>query len=261
MTASWVAAKRRRVGLWFVGVLWAAVFAWLIVFIPGLLAPSAPASSVEAYGANPGKGLVVKTSAGGSYQLPAACQRHVLAGPQALDLAYMAPGLHKQIDSDYYYQVFGFNRQQLESQLLSCEPVIAGASGFAGQTVYIIDWSYLHELNGQGRCQLTNVKVGLHVRTYLPSWQTDNRADQNLVSQWQRFMTALKGHEQLHAQYDATYATQMYQDLTNLSTPDCSTISLAARSTVSQQLAALNQANNDYDARTNHGATQGAIIP
>jgi len=50
-------------------------------------------------------------------------------------------------------------------------------------------------------------------------------------------------------------------DLTALPAMACSQLASSANGIIQNDVAALNQANTDYDSQTNHGATQGAVLP
>jgi predicted secreted Zn-dependent protease len=105
------------------------------------------------------------------------------------------------------------------------------------------------------------VKVGAHIVTSLPLWQPSTNANVTLVSKWRTFMTNLTLHEAGHAALDKLYAQQLANQLANLPAMDCALVASTVKSVVSANVAALNQANDRYDTTTNHGATQGAILP
>jgi predicted secreted Zn-dependent protease len=128
-------------------------------------------------------------------------------------------------------------------------------------TTYSLTWQYQTQELGDGNCSLSDVKVGLHLSSTLPEWQSDAYAKNGLTGRWQRFMTALEQHEKGHAELDKKYAEQIAQDLQTIPASSCETLSRTADALIRVDTGALDVANHTYDRETQHGATQGAVIP
>ncbi len=182
--------------------------------------------------------------------------------PSELLLDDAPTGLTIRIDATTYYRVYGANASQLEQQIKQCAPGgnPDAAAEFTGVTNYSLTWSYAYTSLTNGNCQLSDVKVGLHTATALPEWQP-LAASTRLANEWQAFIKALAMHEQYHVGLDRLYAAQLTADLTNLAPMSCGRLASAAQSLVQADITTLNQANTDYDTQTDHGATQGAILP
>lgn len=192
---------------------------------------------------------------------PACAPDTTYSMPANLSLADAPAGLTQQIDPVHYYKIYGYNSAQVRQQIINCAPKLGGGEDYTGYTTYSLSWRYDYAVIGANECKVTNVKMGLHVSEVLPAWQSAAQADGNYASQWQRFIANLNTHEQGHTVFDKQYAAQALTDLQNLAPAACDSVSQLADATVKADLTALNQANDNYDTVTNHGATQGAILP
>ena len=171
-------------------------------------------------------------------------------------------GLRIQNDPATYYQIYGNTASDLHTQISQCAPGANGKSiaEYTGETSYSLTWQYSIAVTDTG-CSLTDTQVGLHITTALPFWQSTATATPGLDSHWQQFTQALTIHEHGHAQLDANYAGLLLQQLNGLGNLDCGSAADTVQSTVNSVVQALNSANNTYDNQTNHGATQGAVLP
>jgi predicted secreted Zn-dependent protease len=193
---------------------------------------------------------------------PADCLPAVAsAQPTAINLSGAVNGLTQLIEAPRYYQIFGDTPVQIHDQLRSCAPHTSDGEAFAGETDYTLTWQYKTTATGNGLCTLDDIKIGLHVTMDLPSWAPTSQAMESLSTKWGVFISSLIHHENGHAALDAQYAAQLLSELQNHPATDCAALSIAVQAKASNVLANLNAANSTYDAHTNHGATQGAILP
>lgn len=183
--------------------------------------------------------------------------------PSQLNLDSAAAGLTVRADAPTTYQIYGNIASELRSQIQQCAPGAHDSSSaeFTAQTSYNLAWQYDTLTNGDGNCNIGNVKVGVHTAMALPLWQPNGNASTGLSDRWQRFTTSLQTHEQGHATLDTAYAAQLVTNLNAIGSQSCTSIANAVANTVNSSVAALNAANDAYDASTNHGATQGAVLP
>lgn len=181
--------------------------------------------------------------------------------PSRLDLTAKADGLTVVKDSTMYYRIYGRSGGALRQQLARCAPATDGSAGgeYSGETGYSLTWQYAF-LSGQNSCRLTNIKVGLHLNMILPLWQGDALAADSLKTQWDNFAAGLQTHENGHVSINKQYAARLMNDLQSLQADNCTNLASLTQTTVANDTAAINQANGDYDAATNHGATQGAVL-
>jgi predicted secreted Zn-dependent protease len=180
--------------------------------------------------------------------------------PGALKVNANQPGIQQVVDAPQYYQVYGYTSAQVQGQINRCTPVNEGDDDFAASTNYVMNWAYSYS-DDSNSCTITSVAVGVHVAQIYPYWNNSSYAAPGYASRWQSYMANLQTHENGHRDLDIQYAAKISHDLQGLPSTDCSAIEQAATATANADVTALNQANDAYDAQTNHGMTQGAIIP
>lgn len=183
------------------------------------------------------------------------------ARPSAINLSSAPQGMSQVIDTPTYYQIFGNTAAQIQTQLRSCAPLRSDGEAFAGETAYTLTWQYASTNIGDGLCTISNVKIGLHVTMSLPKWSPTTQATSGLATKWQNFISNLSLHENGHATLSTQHANQLLNDLQDHPPTDCATLNTSAQTKAHATLDSLNAANEEYDNHTNHGATQGAILP
>lgn len=189
--------------------------------------------------------------------------------PNSINVAVNAPelannqdGLQKIVETPQYYQVYGYTSSDVQKQILRCSPVQEDGQTLAASTNYALSWklSYVGSEN-PGMCKVDKVAVGLRVAQLYPNWNESQYATAGYAGRWKAFMTNLQTHENGHRDLDAQYAASLYDTLKQLPEVDCSSFMNTATNKANEVIAALNQANESYDAQTNHGTTQGAVLP
>lgn len=181
--------------------------------------------------------------------------------PTALTLDNTPTGLSVQADLPVSYRVFGNTAAQIHSQLEQCGPRSTGtAADFTGQTDYSLSWQYDLASDGE-ECSLTDVRVGLHTAIALPSWQPASSATKGLDDRWQQFANGLYTHEAGHVSIDKAYAAKLTLDLKSMPEQPCGDAASMVHALAAADVSALNRANDAYDVQTDHGATQGAVLP
>lgn len=192
------------------------------------------------------------------------CTPSTFGTPAKIDLTSQPAGLSAQTDPVTTYRIYATTAAGLRSQIQRCAPGSIGDSAagteYTAQTAYTLTWQY-DTAFANDACTIANVKVGLHTAMIMPTWQATASATDGLSGRWQNFIRALSTHEQGHASLDGQYANKLLTDLNALPAMDCGAIDSAVSSMVKADVAAMNQSNDTYDASTNHGANQGAVLP
>lgn len=181
------------------------------------------------------------------------------AGP----IAAGQSGLNEQFDSPYYHEMFGYTAQQLAGLSRQCPLVIQGDSEpyINAYTSYWIGWQYDYAALGDGTCQIRNPQVMVHIKQALPAWADAANASPVLAAQWQKYQTAVQAHEMGHVALIRDYSAHLLASLQGYGPQDCASIQDTVKRQGENYLSQLSQVNQDYDAATQHGATQGAIVP
>ncbi len=242
-----------------------AILAITSVLLYGNLLHSLSSQTVSAVPLHPIATAVSSTveNSGRTASSPESCTPSAYMLPKALDLDNQPVGLTQVVDPTSQYQIYGTNGTQLRTEIQQCAPnlSVGTQAEFTSETNYQINWSYSYTILGNDMCQATKPKVGVHISMVLPLWQPNSSATQTFVNQWQSFISNLTIHENGHVALDEQYANQMVSDLQNYPVMSCDILQQSVTNTLNNDVLALNIANDQYDTATNHGATQGAILP
>ncbi|MRR30920.1 DUF922 domain-containing protein [bacterium] len=153
-----------------------------------------------------------------------------------------------------YYEIIGSTEEELRAQMtdLGPEDPYDGNRHVDAYVEWYIYWNW--DGYGTSDCDLSTAEVWYDLYLEMPSWTPPANASPELVTKWETFIRALKGHEAGHLDN----IINNYQIvLTAIQSATCDTADAAATTA----LGTLRQFDANYDAETNHGATQGAIFP
>ena len=127
-----------------------------------------------------------------------------------------------------------------------------------------LNWAYRWHINyrfSSGKCRMKRAAIRLDLKYTLPNWWPSSSALPDLVGKWDRFLEALRGHENGHAELAIAGGQTMLKKLRALSPRySCSALNTAAKRVFARESERVLIASAAYDARTDHGATQGAIL-
>lgn len=157
------------------------------------------------------------------------------------------------------YPVHGASERAVLESLRAGGPSSAG-SRFFGLTVTELEYRY-YKVSEHGACRIEDVVVDLNVEITLPDWTPSAGADSELRSAWARFSTALRGHENGHRDLAVQGAEAVRDALEGLRTRDCDTADAEAQRAAERVRVETEAAHRDFDHRTEHGRTQGAVWP
>ena len=128
-----------------------------------------------------------------------------------------------------YYSITGTTSAELKAQMRS-----RGPQGYWAYTRWYVRWS--------GDC-----RISLEISYGFPKWENQAQAPAELQAAWNQMMTALRTHEQGHAENGRSAAREIE----------------ASRCAGDPKAIVRKWAEQDkvYDAQTNHGRTQGVVLP
>ena len=179
----------------------------------------------------------------------------------ALNISASAPGLTQTVEQPHYYTVYGYTASQVRTQLNQCSGATQGASTYDALTNWWTNFAYNYYAKSSGLCALKDVAVGEHITFEFPQWSNTVNAEAGLNSKWQTYMSNLTTHEHGHRDLALQYSSTLYSGLVNFPDTNCGSIVQSANDYGNGIIASLNQVEANYDAQTNHGATQGATFP
>ncbi|MGD0272231.1 MAG: DUF922 domain-containing Zn-dependent protease [Gaiellaceae bacterium] len=161
-----------------------------------------------------------------------------------------------------YYRITGRTASDLRSQMNRRGPLdyFTGKryDAFANWT---FSWWY-HDRVRAGKCRITSAKVLVELKYTYPRWAPPRSASAQLQRKWQRYLKALHKHENGHGAIAAEMGRKMLQSIRSLAPrSSCRRLEAAADQVGADGVEQANKVEAAYDARTNHGASQGARFP
>lgn len=149
--------------------------------------------------------------------------------------------------------------KSLEANALP-DPHEAGTRYYAHTKWYLsAHWSWKPTQSG---CVIGPSDVSIAITMTLPALTTTNGVPADVLNRWSTFIRNTETHEEGHVKL-AQQGTRDYQrELGNFPiAADCNVIQSQLSRLFDREFAAIDQANVDYDAQTQHGLTQGAVFP
>ena len=108
-------------------------------------------------------------------------------------------------------------------------------------------------------CTLRDVRVKVNAEIVLPRWTPPADADSSVITEWNRFITALETHEAGHKDISARAGRDLKDQLRGL-TGLCSQVNMRASDIARRVIDGASQAQRRYDAETRHGLAQGTTF-
>ncbi len=161
-----------------------------------------------------------------------------------------------------YYNVSGRDAASLREALNQSGPIGADGKHYDGYTKWNLSWSYDYRRNGNGSCTLTTRRIAVDAHMSLPQWQPGPDTPDSLQRRWTQYLQALRTHEEGHVEIGRTVARALDALMQRMPTqPDCPTLDRELQARGKQILQDHSRDDTDYDQRTRHGQTQGAVFP
>jgi predicted secreted Zn-dependent protease len=153
-----------------------------------------------------------------------------------------------------YYTVQGQDHGSLARSLNA-----NGPRGFHGLASWKVNYQYTTKQR-KDACLIDSVRVRISGVILMPRWADGSAAPQSLQRHWSEYYAALKQHEDGHIQNGRELALLVKEKLMGLGAVPCDRTATLAQAEFDRLYGNLKTRDQEYDARTNHGATQGAIF-
>lgn len=179
------------------------------------------------------------------------------AGAKSTRKDYAASGASGVLDLDVainYYSVQGLDYDSLTRSLRA-----NGPKGYHGLAAWKVSYEYTIKQR-KDTCQVDSVRVKIAGVILMPRWTDERSAPQDLQRRWIDYYAALKAHEDGHIQNGRELALLIKERLMGLGTVPCGQTKALAEAEFQRLYGNLKTRDQEYDARTNHGATQGALF-
>jgi predicted secreted Zn-dependent protease len=181
----------------------------------------------------------------------------LLAGVALVLAVSIARAEHPQIA---YYDVSGNNAQALRRQMNANGPLDHGKR-FDAHTDWYVKWNYRYRPTASG-CEFTSVDVSVTGTIKLPRWIHADDASSALVKKWDKYLAALRVHEEGHYAHGVSAAKEIEALAKSFhDSGDCLAMTAAFNQQAYATLGKYNALDVAYDRETAHGRTQGAQFP
>lgn len=159
-----------------------------------------------------------------------------------------------------YYTIQGETSSALGAEIAAKGPVGENGKRSDGYTRWSMRWTFNMTADATG-CLADRVTVDVDIRMTLPRWNTPPGANPQLIARWNRYLAALRTHEDGHRYRSEEVAWDMRRALFRERAPDCRTLESHLNSIANGMLAQLRERQAAYDRETNFGQKQGVRRP
>jgi predicted secreted Zn-dependent protease len=161
----------------------------------------------------------------------------------------------------YYYDVTGKTSQDVRTDLNRHGPFDSQGRRFDGYTRWYVRWRYIYKSVPEG-CGISGVSTNVDVAITLPRLNPDTDASEDLKKSFANFADKLRLHEEQHGRHAIEIAKRIETGIAALPPEGtCERLGQVANDLGYALIKEANQQDLDYDARTQHGRTEGVIFP
>jgi predicted secreted Zn-dependent protease len=159
-----------------------------------------------------------------------------------------------------YYSITGATLEELRQSLRAGRPWKENPPVDA-VTDWRLNWHFSVTPTPSG-CRCSSFTTQTTITITMPRWLAPTNAPEAVVETWDRYLAALGRHEAGHGQFAVAAAAELHKRIKELgSRPDCDELKSAINNLGQQVVEAYRKRDKEYDERTRHGATQGAVLP
>lgn len=176
--------------------------------------------------------------------------------PKAETVEPMAGRVRTRTETEYY-AIEGDSFADLSASLRKRGPNVRGHR-FFGMTEWEVSAGY-RPVEEADACRIDGLTVDVAITTHLPRWSRSATVPEALREAWGRFLQALDQHEHGHRALAAEAGEAIRHRLLATSAPACDRLDAVAQRAMAAVMQEYEARNVAYDARTEHGRTQGAV--
>ncbi|VFQ45897.1 DUF922 domain-containing protein [Desulfoluna butyratoxydans] len=160
-----------------------------------------------------------------------------------------------------YYDIYGWTAQELRQEMGRLGTVWRDGKTYDALTTWMARWWFTWE-SGPGSCRVTGVETSVEVLHRYPRWANQDEAAPELQHHWARYMKNLKIHEDGHKRIGIAATAAIEEAIRQMPPhPSCRNLETAANALADEILDTYRAREADYDKKTGHGKTQGAVFP
>lgn len=159
------------------------------------------------------------------------------------------------------YRVRGNSLEELRTSMAPNRFRDSAGMAWDAFTWWQVQWSYPF-IERIGSCALGREHVSVEIRIHLPRWDPPPDADPQLVTSWNKYLAALEAHEEGHVQIALAAACEIRDVLRTLEAQsDCDRMEREADRATQAVIDRYHELEERFDIETNHGASDGAVLP
>lgn len=186
------------------------------------------------------------------------CESIDKARYEDVDLAQQTEPI--QMSLEYLsYDIWGDSPRELQDAINDCGMYSSGKR-FSGHANWHVNWWWNSEEQDE-RCVVVDTKVRMRSTVHMPRLLLPLDGDMELRQHWLRYYGVLLEHEHNHIRHAIEAAEEIKEALEAIESAESCTrlrneMNMAAREIMRQK----NAADDEYDERTNHGRSEGAVL-
>lgn len=128
--------------------------------------------------------------------------------------------------------------------------------GFTGWARWKITYDLEKTPPANNHCSVSAVRIRVIGDILMPQWNQEHQAPLKDQQWWRSMYTGLKRHEDGHVQHGREFGMLLKERLLGLGHLPCETVESRAQQEFQLLYGNLNQRDNEYDRRTDHGRRQ-----
>lgn len=159
------------------------------------------------------------------------------------------------------YEIYGMTAHELREQMVLFGVTWRDGKKYDALTTWVSRWRYTWD-SGVNSCEITGVQSSVEVLYRLPKWANEEEAAPVLRNRWKQYMANLMVHENGHKDLGIDAAAEMEKAIMAMPPQRTSKALETAANTLGEEILHKYRALEvDYDQKTDHGRTQGAVFP
>lgn len=158
-----------------------------------------------------------------------------------------------------YYDISGNTLDAVWDSILANRPDELGE--FIALAAFTYTWRYNYGSLDDAACTVSTPSVEINIVVTLPRLLETKKVPREIREFWANFYPALEEHEYNHVEDFRRVGELIPSALSEVTTPDCDTIEAAANAVGDEFVAIAQRLADEYDERTEHGVSEGAVFP
>jgi predicted secreted Zn-dependent protease len=159
-----------------------------------------------------------------------------------------------------HYSIQGGDRSSIRREIASKGPVGKNGKRYHAYTQWNIEWGY-RWIESSGKCRIQQSDVEVKIDMLLPRLEAGQR-DEELQIAWENYYDALLHHEQWHRDFGISAAREIEHELNSIDGwLACDRLEEVVNRRANDVLQHYAEEERRFDERTDHGASDGVVLP